>query len=85
MAKAAKSDKTDATKAVDAAKPADSAKSSGRKTRKLVPLEKRLNKLRKEETKRKAQLDRVQARSAETKTEMSTLIATVNDWVQKPE
>ena len=76
MAKATKADPTKAT---------DATKASGRQTPKLVPMEKRLSKLRKEEAKRRAQLDRVQARSARTKTAMSDLIASVNDWVQHPE
>jgi 3'-phosphoadenosine 5'-phosphosulfate sulfotransferase (PAPS reductase)/FAD synthetase len=52
--------------------------------RKLVPLERRLGKLRKEEAKRRHQLEVVQARSERTKGQMATLIASVNEWVQNP-
>jgi hypothetical protein len=71
--------KTEAAKSGNGSKPAD-----GRMTRKLVPLEKRLGRLRKEEAKRKHQLEVVQARSERTKGKMATLIASVNEWVQNP-
>jgi hypothetical protein len=57
---------------------------SGLSARKLVPLEKRLGKLRKEEAKRRRQLDVVQARSDRTKGQLTEIIASVNDWVQHP-
>jgi hypothetical protein len=71
--------KTEAAKSSNGSKPAN-----GRMARKLVPLEKRLGRLRKEEAKRKHQLEVVQARSERTKGKMSTLIASVNEWVQNP-
>ena len=68
------------------AKSAAPAKPTGSRTApKLVPLEKRLGRLRKEEAKRKHQLEVVQARSERTKGKMSELIRSVNDWVQNPE
>jgi hypothetical protein len=69
----------------DAAKPSNGSKpAAGRATRKLVPLEKRLGRLRKEEAKRKHQLEVVQARSERTKGKMAALLASVNEWVQNP-
>ncbi len=71
--------KSDSAKSSDGSKPAN-----GRMARKLVPLERRLGKLRKEEAKRRHQLEVVQARSERTKGQMATLIASVNEWVQNP-
>jgi hypothetical protein len=71
--------KSDATKPGNGSRPAD-----GRMTRELVPLEKRLGRLRKEEAKRKHQLEVVQARSERTKGKMAALLASVNEWVQNP-
>ena len=76
MANAAKS---------ESAKPSTGAKSAdGRMARKLVPLEKRLGRLRKEEAKRRHQLDVVEARSERTKGKMSALLTSVSEWVQNP-
>ena len=58
---------------------------SNRSARKLVPLEKRLSKLRKQEAKRRRQLDAVQTRSERTKGQLTEIIASVNEWVQHPE
>jgi hypothetical protein len=64
----------------------DATKSKeGRTARKLVPLEKRLVRLRKEEAKRRQQLDVVKARSQKTEARMSTLIASVDAWVKNPQ
>ena len=71
--------KSDSAKSSDGSKPAN-----GRMTPKLVPLERRLGKLRKEEAKRRHQLEVVQARSERTKGKMAALIASVNEWVQNP-
>lgn len=70
----------------DPAKPTASAKPKiGRQASKIVPLQKRLDKLRQQEAKRKRQLDKVTANSARTRTEMSELIASVNEWVEHPQ
>jgi len=79
MAKAPQSD------SASAAPNAPAKVKVGRQAAKLVPLEKRLDKLRQEEAKRRRQLDKVAARSERTKSEMSEVIASVNQWVQNPE
>jgi hypothetical protein len=53
--------------------------------RKVVPLEKRLSKQRKEEAKRRRQLDAIQSRSERTKAQLAAVIASVNEWAQNPE
>jgi hypothetical protein len=53
--------------------------------RKLVPLEKRLSKQRKEEAKRRRQLDAVQSCSERAKAQLAAVIASVNEWAQNPE
>jgi hypothetical protein len=77
MAKAAK---TDPTAPTEPAKP-----KVGQQATKIVPLQKRLGKLRRQEAKRKRQLDKVTATSERTRAEMSEIIASVNEWVQSPE
>ena len=52
-------------------------------TASLVPLEKRLRRLRGVEAKRRRQLDRVQARVARTTDEMTALLAAVRDWTEQ--
>jgi septal ring factor EnvC (AmiA/AmiB activator) len=58
---------------------------SSQSARKVVPLEKRLTKLRKEEAKRRRQLDAVQAQSERARSQLTEIIAAVNAWVQNPE
>lgn len=77
MAKAAK---TDPTAPTEPAKP-----KVGQQATKIVPLQKRLGRLRRQEAKRKRQLDKVTATSERTRAEMSEIIASVNEWVQSPE
>jgi len=74
-----------ASKSGPAGQSGQSSTPSGLSARKLVPLEKRLAKLRKEEAKRRRQLDVVQSRSDRTKGQLTEIIASVNDWVQHPE
>jgi hypothetical protein len=50
----------------------------------LVPLERRLLRLRKLEAKRQRQLDRVHARAVEAAGEMADLLAAVKAWVDQP-
>jgi hypothetical protein len=70
----------------DPATPAEPVKPNiGPAANKIVPLQKRLGKLRRQEAKRKRQLDKVTANSERTKKEMADLIASVNEWVQHPE
>lgn len=69
----------------ETAEQAQSAPKVGAAARKLVPLEKRLAKQRKEEAKRRRQLDAVQSRSERTRTQLTAVITSVNEWVQNPE
>ena len=71
--------KVDSAKSSNGAKPAD-----GHMAGKLVPLEKRLGRLRKQEAKRRHQLEIVQARSERTKGKMAAVLSSVTEWVQNP-
>jgi hypothetical protein len=75
----ANSTKSASDKSDGSARPAE-----GRLTPKLVPLEKRLGRLRKEEAKRRHQLEVVQARSERTKGKMAAVLSSVTEWVQNP-
>jgi len=69
--------KTDSAKLPPEASPAD-----GRTARKLVPLEKRLGRLRKAEAKRRHQLEVIQARTERTRSKMAALLTSVDEWVK---
>jgi hypothetical protein len=67
-------------------KPAEDAiPRNGRKADRLVPLQRRLGKLRKKEAKRQRQLKAVQARAARTSEEMTQLLQSVTTWLEHPE
>jgi hypothetical protein len=67
-------------------KPAEDAiPATARRADKLVPLQRRLGKLRKEEAKRQRQLKAVQARAARTSEELTQLLQSVTAWLEHPE
>lgn len=51
---------------------------------KLVPMQKRLVRLRKEEAKRQRQLERVQAKAVKTSAEMADVLDAIALWLHRP-
>ncbi len=51
----------------------------------LVPLQRRLGKLRKAEAKRQRQLQAIQDKAARTSDEMTQLLKSVTNWLEHPE